>query len=128
MAFQLEGNIQVQNNTRNRFTEPQLTTNNAQLPHTQTVLTVVNADMTQIDDSDQKSAYIRTGYIIKHHIYPKHKFITKYEDLSYDNSPDGKSICKTYLRALDLGDSSDEEKCRRLWENARNSIPLSLNT
>ena len=125
MALQLAQNFEVTNNTQRRLTDPQLTTDNNQLTHTQTAPT---ADKSKKGDGERKNAYISTGYIVKQHIYPVHKFITRSEDLLYDNSPEGNSICKTYLRSLDLDDSSDEIKCRRLWENARQSIPLSLNT
>ena len=128
MPTPLVQNIEVQNNTQNQFTEPPLVTNNNSIPPTPTFQTTEESNDTEIDDCDKKSANIRMGYIVKHRIYPKHKFITRSDDLRYDNSPDGKSICTTYLNVLQLSESRDKVKSRRLWENVRDCIPLSLNT
>ena len=77
--------------------------------------------------SNQKNAGVRAGFIVKHHIFPKHKFITNSDDLIFDNSEDGKTICATYIDALMTRDKSEAHN-RKLWESARYFIPLALNT
>jgi len=76
---------------------------------------------------DRKNAGIRAGFIVKHHIFPKHKFIKNSDDLRFDDSEDGKTICATYIDALMTRDKPEAHN-RKLWETARYFIPTALNT
>lgn len=97
------------------------------------------SDISSLDDAsspscddnergDRMKATITTGFIVKHHIFPRHKFITSPEDLRFDKTTGGKTICAMYLDKLVMGEEKGEEKCRKLWEHARECIPTSLNT
>ena len=44
---------------------------------------------------------------MKQHMFPKHKFITNSDDLIFDNSEDGKTICATYIDTLMMRDKSE---------------------
>ena len=79
------------------------------------------------EGGDRLKAAIKTGFVVKNHIFPIHKFITSSEDLRFDMTTGGKTICAMYLDNVVMG-VREEGKCRKLWEEARESIPMSLNT
>lgn len=46
---------------------------------------------------DRIKVTITTEFIVKHHIFPSHKFITSPDDLRFDKTTGGKTICAIYL-------------------------------
>ena len=117
------GDIQVQNNTVHSRSSSS-SANDISSPSTSNTSTSGGPDR-NIDGRDRHNATIRTGYIAKYHIFPKHKFITKHDDLMYDTHCG--SFCGTYLDALELLDSKNKAHKRKLWDVARNYIPMALN-
>ena len=111
---------QVQNNTHHRITLPN---------HRTTAVQPINEqDHPKRNSGNRRTTTLKIGHIVKHHVFPKHKFITRSDDLCFDGTTDGNSICSTYLEGLQLrGDDVDEARKRKAWDLAKDSIPMALN-
>lgn len=75
----------------------------------------------------RKIAYLKSGYHVKNHIFPYYKFITRSDDLQFDNKAGSHSICHTYLTALNHQDANNEALMREIWDAHKESIPMALN-
>ena len=112
----------VQNHTQNH-SSPNTPTNNNNILNFQN-----NLDNADIGVGFCKHSNTSIGFIVKHKIYRNHKFVPKDCILNFDNSPNSKSLCKSYLKAIEYGDCKDETTCRRAQDEARQFIAVTLNS
>ena len=83
-----------------------------------------NDDGTEMKGA-RRTGTLKIGYVVKHHVFRKHKFISGNVDLTYNTNTE--SICGIYLDTLGVLDGENESHKRDLWERARNFVAITLN-
>ena len=87
-----------------------------------------NLDGIAVDNRFQRREGGRIiGRPANNHIFPYYKFITRSDDLQFDNKSGSHSICHTYLTALNHQDANNEALMREIWDAHKESIPMALN-